>query len=148
MASLSNIRMALAQTISAHGDIGQSTWIYEDVEELTDLPAIIIDVDPEYSGEFEESFQGSQDTWKFNIYVLISRSKGSSEGQKMLDEYLKRLGPKSIRSAIYDNSELGLEETNARVHAVSGYGGQFEIGRVEHVGAILKVHVITDGRED
>lgn len=147
MASLQEIRQALADTISAHGTIAEDAWIYDNVEDYSETPAIIVDVDPGDSADFEDSFGGSSDIWWLNVYVITSRSISASAGQSELDEYLKREGPKSIREAVYEHSDLGLEETDASVPSLRGYGGGFEFGKIEHVGAILRVRVRTDGRE-
>lgn len=148
MATLAQVKTALAQTIAAYGSITTEAYIYDNIEEFVHTPAIIIDVSPDSSADFEESFGGAHEIWKMDIYVLVSRSKGSGAGAKELDQYLTREGPKSIRNAIYLNSSLGLEDTDATAHGISGYGGRFEFGSVDHVGAIIRVRVHTDGRED
>jgi hypothetical protein len=141
MATLAQIRLALIETIQAY--VEEPIWVYEYLEEMTQLPAVIAAVE---DSNFEGAFQNGLHTWDFLLYVLVSRNLGAGDGQRLLDELVSGFGPNSIAQALYENSDLGLvEETDAHVNGVKSYGGALDMGQIPHIGAIISVTVRTRG---
>lgn len=143
MASLTEIRNALAQIII--DNVETHVNVYSLVEDQGRLPAVMIEpVEVDYI----ESMQRGQDTWDFNIFVLVGRSGTTSGAQGLLDTLVASRGPNSIPDAINSNPTLGLDDSvDAIVYQLKGYGGKFDWQANKHVGAVLKLRVITDGRE-
>lgn len=140
MASLEQIRDALANTINAN--TAMEVYCYATVPDKIHLPAVVIE--PTYC-DFEGAMGRGLDLWDFNLFVLVTR--GDSEtGQDQLDQLVSGSGPNSIRRILFERDDLGLDQTEATCYSMHGYGGKHEWFKVEHVGAILKVRVITDGR--
>lgn len=139
MASLVAIRQALAHTIKSYAATELNT--YATVNDMVDVPAIIIEP---LNADYTVAFQRGSDTWEFHIFVLVGRGS-EGEAQNLLDELITGAGPNSIREILYDHDDLGLPDTTATVHSMRGYGGSFEIAKIPHIGAVLKVRVDTDG---
>jgi hypothetical protein len=114
---------------------------YREVEDVVEAPAVVA---IPRKADFAGALQRGLDTWEFDLYVLVRRREGGY-AQQELDQYITGNGPKSIRRALYEHPTLGLPDTDAFVKGVDGYGGQFQVARIHHVGAILKVTVRTDG---
>jgi len=143
MASLTNIRNALKKTIDKQTKV--ELTVYDYVEDFGQVPAVIVEP---VSSDFDGSMQRGTDTWDFNLYVLTSRAASSRNGQELLDQLVSGSGDNSIRQIIDENENLGLgESTTAHLYMMKAYGGSFEWAKIPHVGAVLKVKVITDGRE-
>ncbi|MFD8117091.1 hypothetical protein [Streptomyces microflavus] len=140
MATLSEIRKALAETIRA--SVSTEIHDYAEVPDVLRLPAIVV---RPVSGDFTGAFQRGLDTWQFDVFVLVARMNGETQ-QELLDEFLTGSGPNSIREAVYENPTLGREDViDAMVKKMHGYGGTFQAAHVNHTGAILNVTVHTDG---
>ncbi len=145
MASLQAMRDAMAETLRAHGKIGEITYIYDSIRDAVEVPCIIID--PEVT-DFDGAMGGADEIWTFNIFILTSRAQSSEQGQRELDEYLKFSGDYSVREALWNKPDLGLEEdVDAHVYQMRGYGGSFDVAKIDHVGAVLRARVHTDGRQ-
>lgn len=141
MASLSEIRQALADTIRNGVEMGIS--VYPRITMVGALPAVMIEPN---MADFDHAFQRGSDEWDFNAFVLVSPSDYDS-GQDQLDALIASGGPDSIRQAIYVASDLGLSgDVTAHVSGMRGYGGSFAWAGPEHIGAILKITVLADGR--
>lgn len=138
MASVEAIRTALAATIGA--GVADPIFFYDTVPDISQLPAVIVEPT---AADFATTMGAGMDEWNFNIFVMCSRVQAAI-GQTQLDGYVNGWGPNSIRQVIYENSDIGLDSTDAMVTGMRGYGGQWEIAKVEHVGAILRVCVRTD----
>ena len=141
MASLTQIRKALKNTIDNHTTA--ELFVYDLVEDLGQLPAVIIEPT---SSEFEEAMNRGLDCWYFNLYILVSPAADSANGQSLLDQLISGAGPNSIRELLFNRPDLGLSNTDASVLGMKDYGGKLEWASIQHVGAILKVRVLTDGR--
>lgn len=139
MATLDEIRTALAETITSR--VASMLFVYSDVADVTQLPAALIEPT---NAEYEETMSRGTHCWFFNIYVLCSRNDYSI-GQSQLDGFVSGSGPDSIPAAIYGKPDLGLDDTDASVMRMMGYGGTFQDAEIQLVGAILKVRVYTDG---
>ncbi len=141
MASLEAIRNGLINTIS-HG-VQSELFGYATVDDLVQLPAIIVEP---AQADFALSMNSGTDEWQFNVFVVCSRADVQT-GQEQLDGFVSGSGPDSIRTALSDRSDLGLgADTDSIVMRMVGYGGTFDTARVPLVGAVLKVHVYTNGR--
>jgi hypothetical protein len=135
--SLTEVRRALADTLSDNLDVG--VYTYAEVEDHGNLPAIIIE--PE-SSDFAETFKGGVDVWNFLLLILVDGADEVAQ-QNTLDEFVTGRGPNSIRQILLDNKYLGLPGKTAVAHCTRmwGYGGQFPWAGVKHVGALLNVQV-------
>lgn len=141
MASIEQIRNGIRRTIA--NNVSFELHTYEYVEEMAHTPALI--VEPEVT-DYTAAFGRGMDELCFRIFVIVGRSNGG-QSQKVLDRLLDGGGPDSIRRIIHENSELGLDDgTDAQVFAMKGYGGSYQYSKIPHVGAILRVRVITDPR--
>lgn len=139
MSSLKTIRDAIAATVE-HG-VADEVFVYDEVPDAANLPALIIKPD---KCDFAGAMSRGLDTWDFSLYMLVARTD-TVTNQEQLDEFVTSDGVNSIRAAIDNRPDLGLDDTDAFVSGVEGYGGEFETARVQHIGAILKVVVRTDG---
>jgi hypothetical protein len=138
VSSVTQIRESFRQTITS---AIPGLNVYRNVEDVVEVPAVVaMPRECDYAG----AMQRGLDTWEFDLYVLVARRDGGY-AQEELDQYLTGDGPKSIRQALYDHPTLGLPDTDAFVKGVKGYGGNFQVARIQHIGAILKVTVRTDG---
>lgn len=141
MASLSEIRDALAKTIRAHVD--KPLHAYATVEEMVNVPCVMIEP---FRADFEGAFQRGMHTWDLYVYVLGPRAPGSGVGQELLDQLVSGSGPNSVVQILDEHPDLGLAGVDAQCHGLKGYGGMFEWAKVPHVGAILQVRVVVDPR--
>lgn len=138
MASLSAIRAALKTTIE---DAVPAIQCYANVPEVTNLPAAVV---MPRSSDFNRAMGRGVDLYLFDVIVLVSR-RDDDLAQYDLDELVTGAGAKSLRQAIWNNRDLDLTDTDAHVTGMSQYGAQWDIGDVDHVGAVLSVQVTTPG---
>ena len=140
MADLDTIRNALGKTIQAN--VQSTLFVYADVADVVELPAILIEP---ATADYEMTNSRGTDCWWFNIYVVCSRNDPTI-GQSQLDGFISGSGPDSIRAAVWTNCDLGLDDTQALIMNMMGYGGTFSDAQIPLVGAILKARVYTNGR--
>jgi len=140
VAALSAIRDAIKSTIDANIP---DVEVYDTVPDAVSVPAVVV---MPSAADFQQAMGRGHDQWDFDLYVLASRAV-VDEGQDALDSYVTGAGSNSIRQAIFQNRTLGLADVNAHVSGMSQYGGRFESAGVEHIGAVLRLVVLTDGRE-
>lgn len=138
MSSVAAIRTAAKTTILA---AVPSLFGYNHVPKVTNLPAFV--VQPAASN-FNAAMGRGADTHEFDIYVLVS-GRDDDLAQTELDEYVTGAGAKSIRAAVFATPSLGLSDCHAHISGMRGYGGSFNVGDVDHVGAILTLVVHTAG---
>ncbi|MGW6255415.1 hypothetical protein [Streptomyces sp. NPDC055085] len=110
---------------------------YPQVVDHVTAPAVV--VLPSH-GDFDEAFQQGNDAWSFNLLVLVPRADDVT-AQNMLDSLVSKTGPNSIRHALYVTADLGLGDVDTFVSALKGYGAEYNVVKVPHLGAILKVTV-------
>lgn len=143
MASLTEIRAALKATLK--GAISELN-IYAEVSDVTQAPAVVVmPAAPSLSGlacNFNGAFGRGMDEWTLDLYVLVARTDGALAQQK-LDQYVTGKGAKSIRQVLFQNSAIGLTDTDVHVEGVRDYGGMFQSAGIPHVGAVLRVTVRT-----
>lgn len=139
MSSLIELRTALSSTIEA--GVSTELFSYDHVPDVAQLPAIVVLPD---KSDFTGAMQRGMDTYTFKVFVLVARTD-SETNQEQLDAFLTGGGADSIRQVIYNTPTLGLDDTDAFAQGINGYGGEFELARVPHTGAILEVVVRTDG---
>lgn len=138
MATLSQIRKALATTIKTYAVMDIAA--YDTVADMTQVPAVVVEP---LNADFAVAFGGSDDSWKFHVFVMVGRTN-MAQGQNQLDDLVGGSGPNSIRKILFDHSDLGLGDgTDCFVQNLRGYGGAFAVARIEHIGAVLTVHVET-----
>jgi hypothetical protein len=141
MSSLANIKKALADTIEAHitsEEINVHTYIPDRIN----TPAVCIEP---HMSKFDGAMARGDDMWRFSVYIIVQRSD-AEESQSNLDDFLESAGPRSIREAIFNKPDLGLEDCQAFVSGMHEYGGGYRDARIDIVGAVLRVDVHTDGR--
>lgn len=137
MASASAIRVAIRDTIKASLEIE----VYNTVPDVAVVPAVVVwpkEID------FNQAMQRGIDRYEVDLYVLAQRVV-ASQGQDDLDALITGAGPRSIRQVIFQNRTLGLADTDAHVSGMSQYGGSFDTAQVPHVGAVLRLVVVTSG---
>lgn len=105
-----------------------------------------------YAGEVEidpEQTFGPMDKVQITCRVLVSRSDDRT-GQKLLDGFLKRTGPTSIRAALAaargapGQAALGGVCDDMHVRRIQGYR-LYRIGETAYFGAEIIVEAIGDG---
>lgn len=131
--TMSKVRSALAQTIS---NALPELFVYSTLDEITQLPAVLIE--PEIA-DFEVTMNNGDHIWYFNIWVMVPRTEPTLTAAA-LDAYIDGWGDHSVRKAIEDNDDLGLE-VDAEVYGMKDYGGQFQSSGIRHLGAVLLVRV-------
>jgi hypothetical protein len=136
MATLAAIRDAIRTTVEA---VIPALQVYARLGVATNLPAMVVSVaDVDYDLVMNRSTM----QWEFDLSVLASAGHVVL-GQYTLDDLVDIGGPGSIVHALY-GSDLGLANTQAHVAGLSGYGGTFEGVGLDHVGAQLRLIVITE----
>lgn len=138
MASLKEIRSALKTTIEANI---ANVRVFHRMPDVTEGHSIL--VEPE-AVDYSKTFGRGFDEYDFNLYVMVPNIE-SSKAQDLLDEYVAGAGTKSIRQVIFNNRTLGLTGTDAFIKKMHGYGGHFEVARIQHIGAVLDLCVLTSG---
>lgn len=141
MSSLAKIKQALVDTIEAHVT-SEEINVFPYIPDLIQTPAVCIDV---HNSKFDGAMARGDDMWRFNLYVVVQRGDAGNS-QDELDSFLESAGPRSIREAIFNKPDLGLDDCQAFVTGVHEYGGGYRDARIDIVGAVLRVDVHTDGR--
>lgn len=146
MASLARLKQALVDTIERH-ITSEEVNVFPYIPDLIQTPAVCIDV---HASKFDGAMARGDDMWRFNLYVVVQRGDAENS-QDELDSFLESAGPRSIREAIFNSPELGVDESEhgfvqAFVSGVHEYGGGYRDARIDVIGAILRVDVHTDGR--
>ena len=143
MASLGEVRDAVKQTLEAA--IG-GLHAYDTVPSSPLLPAVV--VVPRAAAYGASMGRGVDDTFELELAVLCSTADDAL-GQDTLDALLSGYGSRSIRQAVFlsgsttRHSSLGLPLCRAKVTRMDSYGTSFEAASVEHVGAVLRLEVVT-----
>lgn len=138
MASLAAIRTGLKSTITT---AIPALFGYSNVPEVTNLPAVVV---APRNIDFQGAMGRGLDVYEFDLIVLVSR-RDDDLAQTELDAYVTGAGASSIRQAIWNARTLGLANTDAHVYRMESYGAQWDVGDLNHVGAVLKVRVSTTG---
>ena len=140
MASLQEIRDAFNTTIKTKSALQFS--VYSMVEDIVQTPCVLIEP---VAADFEGAMNEGMHTWDFNLFVLTANSSSRADGQRLLDKLIS--GPDSIPMILHKHADLGLADgTDAQCYMLKGYGGSFDWAKIPHVGAVLKVRVLTDPR--
>ena len=113
MSSLANIKQALADTIEAHVT-SEEVNVFTYIPDLIQTPAVCIDV---HASKFDGAMARGDDMWRFNLYIVVQRGDAENS-QDELDSFLESAGPRSIREAIFNNPDLGLNDCQAFVSGV------------------------------
>jgi hypothetical protein len=132
MSSLATIRDAIKTTLDAAlADV----YVYDIIPDNPTLPAICV---MPAESEFDLSADRGDDTWNFDLIVLVSRGSDRA-GQDKLDTLVTGGGTPSIRRIIYAARTLGLADVDARVTGMSGYGATLEAINIDHYSARLRL---------
>lgn len=130
--SLGQIRDALKSTIAQAG-----LNVYDTVPDVTNSPAcVVLPFDTDFTG----AMRMGGDMYRFDLYVLVANNDTRS-AQDKLDRYLTGQGPSSIREFVFQNPNLGLPDVDCVVQKMSGYGGSFQEGGINMIGAKLRLCV-------
>lgn len=138
MATLSALRDAVKTTLTANLS---GVEVYDTIPDVVLTPAIVV-VPAE--ADFNIAMGRGTDRWEFDLYVLCQRAV-SDEGQDQLDAYATGAGALSIRQIVFNNKTLGVTDTDAHVSGMRGYAETFPVAQIPHVGAILRLVVLTPG---
>ena len=138
MASLSAIRDAVKATITANIT---TLEVYDTVADVVVTPAVVVFPD---EADFVQAMARGFDRWEFDLYVLCGRGV-ADEGQDALDAYVTGAGSSSVREVIFNNKTLGVAGLDAYVSGMSEYGAFFDAASIPHVGAKLRLVVLTSG---
>lgn len=140
MASLSQIRDGIKTTLTANIT---NLEVYDTVPDVAITPAVLVWLD---SIDFNVAMGRGTDRYEFDLFVLASRAV-ADEGQDSVDEYITGVGARSVRQVVFQNRTLGLAGTDAHVSAMppGNYGGKFDIAQIPHIGAVLRLVVVTPG---
>lgn len=136
MATLTQIRQAIAAIVQTNTPT--EFFTYARMPDNPTTPCMIVEP---ADADFATVMQRGEDCWYLMIYILCARGDTES-AQDELDEYIAL-----IKQVLYDAYDLGLDDTQAFVTGMRGYGGSFESNRIPMVGAVLTMKVTTDGRK-
>lgn len=140
MSSLANIKKALADTIEEHVT-SEEINVFTYIPDLIQTPAVCIEP---HMSKFDGAMARGDDMWRFSVYIVVQRTDAEA-AQDNLDAFLESAGPRSIREAIFNKPDLGLEDCQAFVTGMHEYGGGYRDARIDVIGAVLRVDVHTDG---
>ena len=92
------------------------------------------------------------DVYELDLQVLCSTAS-EEVGQALLRSLVTGYGPLSIRETVEasktrQSNYLGLPATKARVMRLVAFGLKFRAAEIDHVGAILRLQVITAAAPD
>jgi hypothetical protein len=150
MASIAEMRSALCSTV--HAAIPE-LLAYTNARDAIQVPCIIVGPPTaNFAVEVQRGFKTSVmsmgldglQEWDFDLYVLVGVQDLPS-AQEQLDQYVQGVGDKSIRQAIFNDNTLGGVVEDCMVMTMSGYGGTYPIAGITHIGATLKLKVLTSG---
>lgn len=133
--SMNDLQEAIGKTISQFG-----LNVYESARDAVVSPAAVV---IPHEIDFMGAMALGGDTYMFDIAVLVARTDTKSS-QRRLNEYLTGKGPKSIREFLHRNSSLGLPDVDCIVEKMRGYGGNYDTGPANFVGAVLRLRVTVD----
>lgn len=137
MPTLSEVRQALVDTINAN--VQDELYVYSRIQDVVELPAVMA---MPLSMDYMVS-AGETSMPEIYLYVLCQRAD-TDMGQEQLDGYIANSGPNSIPRAVNQHANLGLDNCDATLYAMHGYGGSFVTAGIPHVGAVLKVKIVMD----
>lgn len=144
MASLEEIKQGLSNTIIAHMP-DDSVFVYKDVPDVSQTPAIVIQPRPRDTADFQGAFRRGMITWEMDVIVMVGRSE-YEVAQESLTKLIDPVEEESIARALDSDHEIGLEDgTDSNPNGIRLYGGQFDNAKIPHVGAVLSVTVRTPG---
>ena len=130
MASLSELRVALAQAMSAVPNLRTSATV-------PDAPRPPIAVVMPDRIEYDLNARRGADTFFFTIMLLVGRADDRA-AQNNLDAYL--VGPDSIKAAVEADRTLGGKANTCRVTQMSNYSSM-PVGEVVYLAAQFTVEV-------
>lgn len=122
--------------------LGDAVWnaelnVYDHVSDVVNSPAV---VPLPSTSNFSSAMHMGGDQYEIILYVLIANNDTES-AQFDLRPYVTGQGAKSIRQRIFANPTLGLSDVDAMVKKMTDYGGRFEVGPTNYVGAKLHLMV-------
>jgi hypothetical protein len=139
--TLTNIRQALADAIQSRIDgIQVSPWL---LANPTPPAAHVFPAQLSY----HQAFGNGMETWEFTLQVFVSENAGDIGSQQILDRYLSRTGPSSIKAALEDDLTLGGVISDLTVTQSSGYRQYMTQGRANVLGAEWTINVIPADEE-
>lgn len=138
MATLAAIRDGIKDTLMQNI---AGLHVYDTVPDDHAVPCVLV---VPQSADFHVSMARGSDTWEFDLVVIVSRVDVRA-GQDQLDAFVSGSGAKSVRQVIFQNSTLGLENTDSTVKSMKGYGGNYDTAGNNYVGAVLRLVVTTSG---
>lgn len=137
MATLAQIRDAVKTTVE---QLVPELVVYPRFTSVANPPAVV--VVPSVT-DYAVTMGRSTMRWDLDLYVLAS-SEDTGLAQWELDDLVDIDGDKSLVKALF-NEDLGLADTNAHVASMREYGSSFEAAGCPHIGAILRLVVLTKG---
>lgn len=137
MATLAQVRDAVKTTLEA---LVPDVVVYPRFASVVNPPAVVVvPAETDYAVTMGRSTM----RWDLDLYVLAS-SEDDGLAQWELDDLVDIDGAKSIVKALF-GEDLGLTDTHAHVASMRAYGSTFEAAGCPHIGAILRLAVITKG---
>lgn len=138
MANITAIRAALKSTIET---AIPKLRVFATMPDVTEGHSVLID--PQEC-DYAKTMQRGMDEYSFSLYVMVPWVE-TRKAQDNLDPYVSGHGSLSVRQAIYKDPTLGGVVEDAFVKGMRSYGGHFQVAKIQHVGAILDLTVITSG---
>ena len=134
MATLSEIRTALAAAVATTGLTAQATI----PDSIMPPVAVVAPPDGQAFVRYADTFDGAY-TLLLSVRVYVSRWD-APRAQDALDPYIAPTGSQSVYAAIESDPSLGHVVESAAVIDVRGYG-KYLIGNVDYVGAEWLVQI-------
>ena len=138
MATLSEIRDGLKTTVSNISGLRCYDTIPDNAINFPVAIFIPTGID------FDLAMQRGTDLYTFDMLVAVQRAD-SRTAQDKLDAFITGSGSSSIRQIIFNNRDLGLTDTDARVVNMTNYAADVNLNGIDGVGATLSIEVYTKG---
>lgn len=138
MATLSEIRDGLKTTVSNISGLRCYDTIPDNAINFPVAIFIPTGID------FDLAMQRGTDLYTFDMLVAVQRAD-SRTAQDKLDAFITGSGSSSIRQIIFNNRDLGLTDTDARVVNMTNYAADVNLNGIDGVGATLNIEVYTKG---
>jgi len=125
----------------------QNVWsdtltVYEYVESVTIVPAVVINVANEPSITFNGAFGRGSARYYYDLICLAPKTELTSN-QITLDELVDPEVEKSIPWILHGNPSLGGNIGSVTCLRADNYGGEWSSANVEHIGALVRVEIMT-----
>lgn len=139
--------MTMAYHRQAMKDAIEAVWtdtltVYPYVESVLIVPAVVINTANEPTIAFNGSFGRGSARYYYDVICLAPQTELTSN-QITLDELVDPKVEKSIPWILHGNPSLGGDIGSVTCLRVDNYGGEWSSANVEHIGALVRIEIMT-----